>query len=170
MTQTLGNAHLPHAEDRLGELMMYTELMRACIRAAEADAELDQWGVMCPSPLPAETTRNLFMTAYPRMVEILQLLGSSSLVMTPTEADFTGPLAGHIEQYLATDASGARDRVKLFRLAWDIAGSAFGGRQVLYERFFASDPLSRARALVAMYPKQDVTDRVLSFLARSEEV
>ena len=38
MTQTLGNAHLPHTEERLGELMMYTELMRACMRAAEADA------------------------------------------------------------------------------------------------------------------------------------
>ena len=38
MTQTLGNAHLPHSEERLGELMMYTELMRACMRAAEADA------------------------------------------------------------------------------------------------------------------------------------
>src|SRR6266511_1747776 len=46
MTQTLGNAHLPHSEERLGELMMYMELMRACMRAAEADADLDQWGVM----------------------------------------------------------------------------------------------------------------------------
>ena len=97
MTETLGNAHLPHAEERIGELVMYTELMRACMRAAEADAELDEWGVMCPSPLPAETTRNLFMTAYPRMVEILQLLGSSSLMILPTEADFASPLAPWIE-------------------------------------------------------------------------
>src|SRR5258705_13678099 len=64
MTQTLGNAHLPHSEERLGELMMYTELMRACMRAAEADAELDQWDVMRPSALPVEITRNLFTTAY----------------------------------------------------------------------------------------------------------
>ena len=34
--------------------------------------------------------------------------------------------------------------VAIFRVAWDIAGSAFGSRQVLYERFFASDPLTRA--------------------------
>ena len=87
------------------------------------------------------------MTAYPRMIEILQLLGSSSFMITPSEADFNGPLAGHIEQYLATDTTSARDRVKLFRLAWDVAGSSFGSRQVLYERFFASDPLTRARAL-----------------------
>jgi 4-hydroxyphenylacetate 3-monooxygenase len=166
MTETLGNAHLPHAEERIGELVMYTELMRACLRAAEADAELDEWGVMCPSPLPAETTRNLFMTAYPRMVEILQLLGSSSLMILPTQADFATPLRGDIDQYLATDGSTALDRVKLFHLAWDIACSSFGSRQVLYERFFASDPLTRARALAGMFPKKSVTDRVLEFLAR----
>ena len=164
MTKTLGNAHLPHSEERLAELMLYTELMKACMRAAEADAELDEWGVMCPAALPAESTRNFFMTAYPRMVEILQLLGSSSFMITPTEADFSGPLAPEIEQYLATDTATARDRVKLFRLAWDVAGSAFGSRQVLYERFFASDPLTRARALSAIYPKDEVIDRVQRLL------
>ena len=169
MTETLGNAHLPHSEERLGELIMYTELMKACMRAAEADAELDEWGVMCPASMPIETTRNLFMTAYPRMVEILQLLGSSSFMITPSEADFRSPLAPAIEQYLATDTATARDRVKLFRLAWDIAGSAFGSRQVLYERFFASDPLTRARALLAQYPKEEVVGRVREFLAHDDE-
>jgi 4-hydroxyphenylacetate 3-monooxygenase len=166
MTETLGNAHLPHSEERLAELMLYTELMRACIRSAEADAALDQWGVMCPVPLQVELTRNLFMTAYPRMAEIMQLLGSSSFMIVPSEVDFQSPLAPDIEQYLATDTATARDRVKLFRLAWDIAGSAFGSRQVLYERFFASDPLTRARALLAMYPKNEMMERVREFLAR----
>jgi len=165
MTQTLGNAHLPHSEERLAELLMYTELMRACIRSAEADATLDEWGVMCPVPLQIELTRNLFMTAYPRMAEILEQLGSSSFMITPTEADFATPLAPDIEQYLATDTSSARDRVKLFRLAWDIAGSSFGSRQVLYERFFASDPLTRARALLTMFRKDEVMERVRKFLA-----
>jgi 4-hydroxyphenylacetate 3-monooxygenase len=148
--------------------MLQTELMKACMRAAEADAEIDQWGVMCPAKLPVEITRNLFMTAYPRMVEILQLLGSSSFLITPSEADFRGPLGPAIEQYLATDGAAARDRVKLFHLAWDIAGSAFGSRQVLYERFFASDPLTRARFLAAIYPKDDVIRRVTEFLDRSD--
>ncbi len=164
MTQTLGNAHLPHSEERLAELTLYTELMRACIRSAEADAALDQWNVMCPVPLQIELTRNLFMTAYPRMAEILELLGSSSFMIVPSEVDFQSPLRPDIERYLATDTATARDRVKLFRLAWDIAGSAFGSRQVLYERFFASDPLSRARVLNAMYPKDEVMERVRQFL------
>jgi 4-hydroxyphenylacetate 3-monooxygenase len=85
-------------------------------------------------------------------------------MIVPSEADFQSPVAKDIEQYLATDTATARDRVKLFRLAWDIAGSSFGSRQVLYERFFASDPLTRARALNALYPKEDVMRRVREFL------
>jgi 4-hydroxyphenylacetate 3-monooxygenase len=168
MTETLGNKHLPHTEERIGELMLTTTLARALMRAGEADAKLDEWGVMCPDSVTIESTRNLFMTAYPRMIEILQLLGSSSFMITPSEADFNGPLAGDIEQYLATDSTSARDRVKLFRLAWDVAGSSFGSRQVLYERFFASDPLTRARALAAIYPKGEAMERVLAFLQRDD--
>ena len=109
------------------------------------------------------------MTVYPRMIEILHLLGSSSFLITPSEADLKGPLGPHIEQYLATDSSNAHDRVKLFRLAWDVAGSACGSRQVLYERFFASDPLSRARIFGAMYPKEEAMERVREFLRRDDE-
>ena len=139
------------------------------IRALLSDAELDRWGVMAPAILPAESTRNLMMTAYPRIVEILQLLGSSSFLLTPSEKDFEGPLAPQIEQYLATDKIAAKERVRLFRLAWDVAGSAFGSRQELYERFFASDPLTRARAMAAVYPKGPVMERVLDFLGKSDE-
>jgi len=170
MTEALGNAHLPHVEERLAELMTHTVAMRACVRAAEADAKLDQWGVMCPDIVPIETTRNLFMTAYPRMVEILQLLGSSSFMITPTEKDLRGPLAPWIEQYLATETTEAPDRIRLFHLAWDIACSSFGSRQVLYERFFASDPLTRARILHNIFPKQEVTDRVRAFLNSDDDL
>ncbi|MEZ5818014.1 MAG: 4-hydroxyphenylacetate 3-monooxygenase, oxygenase component [Hyphomicrobiaceae bacterium] len=165
MTETLGNGHLPHSEAHIGELMLTTTMMKAAMRAAEADAKIDEWGVMCPEPVTIEATRNLFMTAYPRMIEILQLLGSSSFMITPSEADLNGPLKGHFEQYLATDSASARDRVKLFRLASDVALSAFGSRQVLYERFYASDPLTRARVLSAIYPKGEAMERVRAFLA-----
>jgi len=53
-----------------------------------------------------------------------------------------------------------------FHAAWDTPISAFGTRQVLYERFFASDPLTRARVLNVMFLKQEVKQRVLDFLHR----
>jgi 4-hydroxyphenylacetate 3-monooxygenase len=41
---------------------------------------------------------------------------------------------------------------------------------VLYERFFASDPLTRARTLNTMFPKDAVKERVLAFLNRDDEM
>jgi 4-hydroxyphenylacetate 3-monooxygenase len=168
MAETLGSTEVPHVQEKLAELMIHTEVMKAALRAAEADAQLDRWGVMCPNGVTLEVIRTLFMHVYPRMVEVLQLLGSSSFMIIPAEADFRSPLGPHIERYLATDTASARDRVKLFRLAWDIACSAFGGRQVLYERFFAGDPLNRAQFLYSIYPKAEVVERVRAFLGRDD--
>jgi 4-hydroxyphenylacetate 3-monooxygenase len=170
MADALGSTQLPHVQERLAELMLHTEVMKASLRAAEADAQVDRWGVMCPQGLPLEVIRTLFMNVYPRMVEILQLLGSSSFMILPSEADFRSALQPDIERYLATDTASARERVKLFRLAWDIACSAFGGRQVLYERFFAGDPLNRAQFLYNMYPKDAAMERVREFLARDADL
>jgi 4-hydroxyphenylacetate 3-monooxygenase len=85
-------------------------------------------------------------------------------MIIPSEADFQSPLAPEITQYLATDTATARERVTLFRLAWDIACSSFGGRQVLYERFFASDALTRAQFLYQIYPKAPLMQRIRDFL------
>ena len=59
--------------------------------------------------------------------------------------------------------------MKLFRLAWDIAGSSFGSRQVLYERFFASDPLTRARVPRRHLPKDEIMERATDFPGRDDD-
>ena len=167
VTETLGNAHLPHSEERIGELVMYTELMRACMRAAEADAEARRMGRHVPGPAAG---RDDAQPVHDRLPADGGDPPAAGLVQPDDPAHRGGSQTarwpGTIDQYLATDSSSARDRVKLFHLAWDIACSSFGSRQVLYERFFASDPLTRARALASMFPKQQVTDRVLDFLGR----
>jgi 4-hydroxyphenylacetate 3-monooxygenase len=60
---------------------------------------------------------------------------------TPTEADFASPVGGDVRRYLQAAKGDAEERVRLFRLGWDIACSSFGGRQELYERFFFGDPV-----------------------------
>jgi 4-hydroxyphenylacetate 3-monooxygenase len=101
---------------------------------------------------------------YPRMVEIIQLLGSSSLMALPTEADFASPIAPDLERYLETDTESAVDRARLFHLAWDVACSAFGGRQALYERFFQGDIFRNAVVLNNLYDTAPLMERVRQFL------
>jgi 4-hydroxyphenylacetate 3-monooxygenase len=41
------------------------------------------------------------------------------------------------EQYWQTPHLGALDRMKLYKLAWDLIGSEFAGRHLQYEKFYA---------------------------------
>jgi len=102
------------------------------------------------------------------MVEILHLLGSSSLMALPTEADLTGSLAPEIAHYLATDTASAAERVRLFRLAWDTCCSAFASRQVLYERFFQGDRSRNVVLLTTLYDTEPMTAWVREFLEADE--
>jgi 4-hydroxyphenylacetate 3-monooxygenase len=157
---------LPHVRERLAEMIMTTEVMRACLRAGEADAASDRWGDYMPARAPLDTARNLFPRLYPRLVEIIQLNSSSSLMAAPSEADFASALLPELERYFAAAGASARDRVALYRLAWDVAGSAFGGRQTLYERFFFGDPVRMATALVDHTDLKPLIARIDDFLKR----
>lgn len=159
---------LPHVRERLAEMIIAMETMRACLRAAEADAAPDKWGQWMPARAPLDTARNLFPRVYPRLAEIIQLNSSSSLMATPAEADFQSPILPDLERYLATDGARARERVALYRLAWDAVGSAFGGRQTLYERFFFGDPVRMASALVDNTDLAPLAGRIDEFLKRPD--
>ena len=165
VTHTLGSGSIPQVQALLAETLENLEIMKALLQTAEANAELDQWGVMCPARIPIVVARSLFIRMYPRMAEIIQLLGSSSLMALPAEVDLDGPLAEHIEKYLDTDTASARDRIHLFHLAWDLACSAFGSRQVLYERFFQGDWMRNAAALCAAYDTAPLRRQIEDFLA-----
>ena len=164
MVKTLGSGQLQQVQEMLAEIIENLEVTKACLRAAEVDAEVDSWGVMCPAEMPLMIARQLFIRMYPRMGEILHLLGSSSLMALPTEADMSGPLAADIERYLETDAASAQERVKIFRLAWDTCCSAFGSRQILYERFFQGDRNRNVVLLNSIYDKEPMTNWVRDFL------
>lgn len=152
VAETIGIDALPPAQEKLGELIGYLEAVRACVRAAEADSTLNQWGVHVPALDPLQASMTLFPRMYPRMIELLQLLGSSGLVMTPSEDDVNGALGSDIARYFRGAHASAVERIRLFRLASDLALNTFGGRQVLYERFYAGDP---ARLLAANYLRYD---------------
>ena len=164
MVQTLGSDQVPHVQQMIAEIIENLEVTKACLRAAEADAKLDQWGVMCPAQFPLMIARAQFIRTYPRMAEILHMLGSSSLMALPTEADLSGPLAPAIHRYLETDTASAEERVRLFRLAWDTCCSAFATRQVLYERWFGGDSFRNAIILSNLYDREPMTRWVQEFL------
>ncbi len=153
-----------HTKGLISEVMMMAESVRAFLFSAEAQAELNEYGTFMPLRRPLDTSRNLFPKMYPRMVEILQLIGSSSLMATPAEADFSNAMAADVEQYFQVANLESRDRVALYRLAHDVAVSGFGSRQALYERFFFGPPILMQSAYYDLYSKDEMMDRVDTLL------
>ncbi len=166
LAQAIGIEQFQHVQADIAEVITTLETMRAFCRAAEADAEVNEFGVLTPAWPPLNTARNLYPRLYQRFPEILRKLGASGLMATPTQADVAGPAAADIETYLQSAALGGADRVKLFRLVWDTCISAFSGRQALYEYYFFGDPVRMAGAYLASYDREPYLTAVRAFLDR----
>jgi 4-hydroxyphenylacetate 3-monooxygenase len=164
LTEAIGIGQFQHVQADLAEIITTLETLRALNRAAEADAQPNDYRVLTPAWAPLNAARNLYPKLYQRFPEILRKLGASGLMATPTEADVTGPAADDIDNYLQAATRTGRERVRLFRLVWDACASAFAGRQALYEYYFFGDPVRMATAYQAGYDKQPYVDRVTAFL------
>jgi 4-hydroxyphenylacetate 3-monooxygenase len=168
IVDTIAIEGFQHVQEKIAEIIITLEAMRAFLVASEVEAQPNRWGVLQPAWPPLDAARNLYVRAYPRLVEILQQLGASGFMAIPTEKDLRGPMGPVIRRYYQAARAEAADRIKLFRLAWDIALSAFGSRQVLYERFFFGDPVRMAGAMFQSYDRRPYMERVREFLERAE--
>ena len=168
MIDAVGIEIFQHVQEKVAEIWVNLETMKAFRRAAEADAALNDHGMMTPAFDPLDAARNLYPRLYPRMIEIVRLLGASGLVAMPTEADLKGPLSEEIERFYQSARLEARDRIPLYRLAWDTALSAFAARQVQYETYFFGDPVRMAGAIFHSKDRTPYMERVREFLRASD--
>ncbi|WP_338781166.1 4-hydroxyphenylacetate 3-monooxygenase, oxygenase component [Metabacillus sp. FJAT-52054] len=170
MAETINIGQYQHIQEKISEVIIALETMKAYVTASEANAKPDRWGTMTPDFAPLNAARNYFPKIYPRFTEIMQLMGASGLMALPSQADFQSAIRPDLDKYLQSATGDAESRVKLYRLAWDVCMSSFGSRQTLYERFFFGDPVRMASALYTGYDKQEHVDRVKAFLDRSDEL
>lgn len=124
-----------HVQEKASEIIIALETMKALVIKSEVEAKIDIGGWMQPDRDTLQIAMNVFPRIYPRFTEIIQLLAASGLMSIPTESAFQSPIKKELNYYLQTSEDIGVDRVKLFRLAWDLTMSAFGSRQTLYERF-----------------------------------
>ena len=161
----IGSGKYQHVQEMIAETIIVLEVLKGLKVASEAGATKNERGVMTPARGPLDAARNYYPKVYQRLVEVLRLVTSSGLIMIPTEADHAGPMADHIDKYLASADGDAEQRVRLMRLAWDMTISGFGGRQTHYENFFFGDPVRMRMALYNVYDRSDCVDRVKAFVA-----
>jgi aromatic ring hydroxylase len=157
-------------QQMLGELWCYSALVRAALKGAEAGAREYGNGTWFCDDRPFRALRSMVPGWMARANEILKLVGAHNLIATPEAAAFEQPeLAPKLERYLpGSRGMAARDRAALFRTAWDFVGSALGGRNELYERFYLAS-VSRTLSLNHMLAQREQAwNAVPEFIERSK--
>lgn len=152
-----------HVQEMLGECIGYIELAKSCVIRAEVEFEKTPAGTIRAGFTPLQTLRGLMSKAYPRIIEILQTVGAGGLLMMPTAADFGSPIAGDVHKYYrGAGGIAAVDRVRLFKLAWELAGDSFGMRAMQYERYYAGDPFRLVASNYTNYPNKHECEQLVA--------
>ena len=151
ITEAIGIGGFAHVQEKNAEVIDTLETVRAYMRAAEADAAPYEGEGLWPAAEPWIAMRNWYPDAYARVAAIVEQLAAGGLMLTPTEEDLAGPMAGDIGKFYQGTNIDAKKKVRLFRLAWDLIGTQFGSRQTLYERFFNGDVVQLRQRRFATY-------------------
>ncbi len=179
VAETNGRSEALRYQELVGELLGFLEIAEGLVVAisqevvrnaqhplvADATPEADAravpglatfFGGHGRTALGITAIRLFYPMVHQKAIDALRLIGSSGLIMTPTEADFANPeVAPLVRRYLrGRDGVSAEDRTRVFKLAWDLLGTEFGSRSLHYEHFFAGDPVNN-RLLYWNLPHKD---------------
>lgn len=168
VAETIGADHFPQVQEKITQLLLIAEAMKAFLVASEANAKVNKWGLMTPDYVPINSARNLWPRLAPAMASLIKQVGAGGLMIIPPEGVLDSPIRSQVDRYFQAKLAGAEERIRLFKMAWDAVGSSFGGRQDLYEMFFFGDPVRMASAYYAWYDKEPYKDRVREMLHRKE--
>jgi aromatic ring hydroxylase len=168
--RAVGRNESARYQEMLGELVAYVELAEGIVNATametlfNANVPLDgsasktsdaadsshgidlaigsRFKVKRRGGVGIASLRHFFPTVLTKVIDTMRLVGSSSLIMTPTEEDFAHPdLQELLPRHMRGKDITAAERVRVMRLAWDLLGTQFGSRQFMYEWFYAGDPI-----------------------------
>jgi aromatic ring hydroxylase len=171
VAQAVGRSEMPRYQEMLGELVGSVELAEGLVTGsahevlnnathplgehqqgagaapAAAAGVIPGVGTLFGAPgrgmLPITAVRLYFPQAMARAIDTIRMMGSSGLIMTPTENDFANPeVRPLLDKYMRGKDTPAMERVRIMKLAADLMSSQFGGRQFMYEWFFAGDPIN----------------------------
>jgi anthranilate 3-monooxygenase (FAD)/4-hydroxyphenylacetate 3-monooxygenase len=150
VARAIGADQFLHVQKMLGECLNSIEFIKSGLVRSEVECEPTVLGTVRPLLAPLQALRTYLPTAYPEVVEVIQKIGAGGFMMMPSGADFTVPeLQKDMELYYqGANGMSSLDRARLFKMAWDLVGEAFGSRLLQYERYYAGDPV---RTLASNY-------------------
>lgn len=156
----------PQVQERLGELASLAAIVEGMVLASEAECVIDRNQVARPNPRFLYGAMGLQAELIPRAIHTLRELAGGGVLQVPssyrellnadTEAD--------IRRYVRATGVSSEERIKLYKLAWDLIGSEFGGRHQQYEMFYAGAPYVAKGYAFRNYRYEEAVGLVEDFL------
>lgn len=142
ITQMNGIDGIPSVQEKLGDLASFASIIEGMVLASESACMMDRDGVARPNPRFLYGSMGLQSEIYPRTIGLLRELAGGGVIQPPSSyRDLTSDeTKADMERYVRSSTVSTEEKVKLFKLAWDIVGSEFGGRHQQYEMFYAGAP------------------------------
>ena len=160
----------PAVQERLGELGSLAAMVEGMVLASEAAAQIDKFGVMRPEPRYLYGAMGLQAELYPRALHILRELAGGGVIQVPSSyKELVAPeTAPDVRRYVRSPGVPAEERIKLYKLAWDMVGTEFAGRHEQYEMFYAGAPYVAKGYAYRNYRYEEAVRLVDDFLATYE--
>jgi 4-hydroxyphenylacetate 3-monooxygenase len=143
MCQANGVDKIPAVRETLGRLAALEATIGGLVQGQIEACE--QWpeDYVTPNRRIMYATLNWCQEHHTEIVDILRTLAGAAPLQMPASIDLvTDPeLRERFERWWSTPALAAAERLKLYKLVWDLIGSEFAGRHMLYERFYAGNSI-----------------------------
>jgi 4-hydroxyphenylacetate 3-monooxygenase len=138
ITQAMGIDRVPAVVDDLGHLAALYGMMRGMIYGQIQDCEDLGNGYVNYNRHYMYAAIYFATQNYDQIcAKVRELSGGSVLQMPADVSVLENPKTRALfEELWQTPSHGAVEKFKLFKLAWDLLGSDFGGRHLQYERFY----------------------------------
>lgn len=137
-----GTDRIPGVLERLGELASLASMVDGMTVASEHTGAMNAQGAFVPNPRFLYGPMGLQNEVYPRALGILRELSGAGVLQVPsTYHELLNPeTMKDLSRYVRSTGAGTLERVKLFKLVWDVIGTEFAGRHLQYEMFYAGAP------------------------------
>jgi 4-hydroxyphenylacetate 3-monooxygenase len=168
--QANGTDKIPAVREQLGRLAALEALVGGLVHG-----QIDAWenwpgGFATPNRRIMYAALNWCQEHHSEIVDTLRtLLGGYPMVMPASIGVLTDEtLRETFERWWKTPSIGAVERHKLYKLAWDVTGTEFAGRHMLYEKFYAGSSIVVRNQSDREAPWQSFHDTVDRLLASIE--
>ncbi|MDS0256525.1 hypothetical protein ApAK_02340 [Thermoplasmatales archaeon AK] len=133
---------IPSVVEKLGEIASIASIVEALVLASEYTGKVKPVDVYAPNPRFLYGAMGLQAELYSRVLHTLRDFSGAGVLQLPSTYNdlLSEDTRRDIEKYITSPGFGSEQRIKLFKLAWDVIGSEFGGRHYQYEMFYAGAP------------------------------